>query len=115
MNLRTDVMKSLENLRAEKVINSNMEGKLTITLKDEYKSLAALEDSMKQLFIVAKVTLDDNAEGKDEYETCFIKAEKFHGVQCPRCCNWFEEDELVDGLCPRCHEVVETLPATEEE
>ena len=53
-----------------------MEGKLTITLKDEYKSLAALEDSMKQLFIVAKVTLDDNAEGKDEYETCFIKAEK---------------------------------------
>ncbi len=68
-------MKSLENLRAEKVINSNMEGKLTITLKDEYKSLASLEDSMKQLFIVAKVTLDDNAEGKDEYETCFIKAE----------------------------------------
>ena len=115
MNLRTDVMKSLENLRAEKVINSNMEGKLTITLKDEYKSLAALEDSMKQLFIVAKVTLDDNAEGKDEYETCFIKAEKFHGVQCPRCWNWFEEGELVDGLCPRCHEVVETLPATEEE
>lgn len=115
MNLRTDVMKSLENLRAEKVINSNMEGKLTITLKDEYKSLAALEDSMKQLFIVAKVTLDDNAEGKDEYETCFIKAEKFHGVQCPRCWNWFEEDELVDGLCPRCHEVVATLPASEEE
>ena len=115
MNLRTDVMKSLENLRAEKVINSNMEGKLTITLKDEYKSLASLEDSMKQLFIVAKVTLDDNAEGKDEYETCFIKAEKFHGVQCPRCWNWFEEGELVDGLCPRCHEVVETLPASEEE
>ena len=70
---------------------------------------------MKQLFIVAKVTLDDNAEGKDEYETCFIKAEKFHGVQCPRCWNWFEEGELVDGLCPRCHEVVETLPASEEE
>ena len=115
MHLRTDVMKSLENLRAEKVINSNMEGKLTITLKDEYKSLAALEDSMKQLFIVAKVTLDDNAEGKDEYETCFIKAEKFHGVQCPRCWNWFEEGELVDGLCPRCHEVVETLPSSEEE
>ena len=115
MNLRTDVMKSLENLRAEKVINSNMEGKLTITLKDEYKSLASLEDSMKQLFIVAKVTLDDNAEGKDEYETCFIKAEKFHGVQCPRCWNWFEEGELVDGLCPRCHEVVETLPSSEEE
>lgn len=115
MNLRTDVMKSLENLRTEKVINSNMEGKLTITLKDEYKSLASLEDSMKQLFIVAKVTLDDNAEGKDEYETCFIKAEKFHGVQCPRCWNWFEEGELVDGLCPRCHEVVETLPVTEEE
>lgn len=41
--------------------------------------------------------------------------EKFHGVQCPRCWNWFEEGELVDGLCPRCHEVVETLPSSEEE
>ena len=115
MSLRTDVMKSLEQLRADKVINSNMEGKLTITLKDEYKSLAALADSMKQLFIVAKVTLDDNAEGKDEYETCYIKAEKFHGVQCPRCWNWFEEDELVDGVCPRCHEVLESLPEQETE
>ena len=52
------------------------------------------------------MTLDDNAEGKDEYETCFIKAEKFHGVQCPRCWNYSTEADE-NGLCPRCQAVME--------
>lgn len=106
MDLRKDVMKSLELLRSEKVINSNMEAKITIALKENYKDLADMKDSMKQFFIVAKVTIVDDASGLDDYETCALKAEKFNGVQCPRCWNYFDEDELVDGLCPRCHEAV---------
>ena len=62
---------------------------------------------MKTLFIVARVDLSSSHD--DSYEegtTAFVKAEKFGGVQCPRCRNYFNEDELVDGLCPRCHDVV---------
>jgi isoleucyl-tRNA synthetase len=104
--LRDDVMKALEALRADKIIKSNMEAKVTIALKDEYKDLVSLQDSMKQFFIVARVVLTADTEGLDEYETSFVKAEKFAGTQCPRCWNYYEEDELVDGLCPRCAEAM---------
>ncbi|MEG0593453.1 MAG: class I tRNA ligase family protein, partial [Coprobacillus sp.] len=104
--LRKDVMKSLEDLRNEKVIKSNMEATLTLSLKDEYKDLADLADSLKQLFIVAKVKLVDDTNGLDEFETAYILAEKFEGVQCPRCWNHFDESEMEGELCHRCHEVI---------
>ena len=57
MKLRDDVMRSLEALRNDKVIGSNMEARLTISLKDDYKDLASLKNAMKTLFIVARVDL----------------------------------------------------------
>lgn len=104
--LRKDVMKALEDLRNEKVIKSNMEAKLTVCLKDEYKDMADLDKDLKQLFIVAKVQLVDNQDGLNEFDTAYIKAEKFNGVQCPRCWNYFDADEMNGELCPRCHEVM---------
>lgn len=104
--LRKDVLKSMETLRENKVIKSNMEAKLTVCLKDEYKDMASLAASLQQLFIVAKVELVDSMEGLDEFESAYIKAEKFVGVQCPRCWNYFEESEMHGELCPRCASVV---------
>ncbi len=104
--LRKDVLKSMENLRNDKVIKSNMEAKLTICLKDEYKDMAQLSEQLKQLFIVAKVNLVDNAQDLEEYETAYIKAQKFNGVQCPRCWNYYDADEMDGELCHRCHEVI---------
>ncbi len=104
--LRKDVMKSTEDLRNEKVIKSNMEAKLTVCLKDEFKDMAALEKELQQLFIVAKVQLVEDSSDLQEYETAFIKAEKFNGVQCPRCWNYFEESEMEGELCHRCHSVM---------
>lgn len=106
LTLRKDVMKALEDLRNEKVIKSNMEAKLTICLKDEYQDMEQLSDDLKQLFIVAKVKLVNQNDGLSEYDTAYIKAEKFNGVQCPRCWNYFDEDEMDGELCHRCHEVV---------
>ena len=99
-------MKSLEDLRNEKVIKSNMEAKVTICLKDEYKDMAELADSLKQLFIVAKVVLVEENVG-NEYETAYVASEKFVGHQCPRCWNYFDEDEMNGELCHRCHEAIE--------
>ncbi|WP_028043893.1 isoleucine--tRNA ligase [Candidatus Stoquefichus massiliensis] len=106
LTLRKDVMKSLEDLRNEKVIKSNMEAKLTICLKDGYQDMSALAEELKQLFIVAKVRLVDSQEGLTEYDTAYIKAEKFNGVQCPRCWNYFDADEMEEELCHRCHDVI---------
>ena len=104
--LRKDVLKSMETLRENKIIKSNMEAKLTVNLKDEFKDMADLANSLQQLFIVAKVELVDSNEGLDEYESAYIKAEKFDGVQCPRCWNYFDKEEMNGELCPRCAKVI---------
>ena len=106
LTLRKDVLKSMETLRENKIIKSNMEAKLTVNLKDEFKDMADLANSLQQLFIVAKVELVDSNEGLDEYESAYIKAEKFDGVQCPRCWNYFDKEEMNGELCPRCAKVI---------
>ena len=105
MDLRKDVLKSMEGLRNEKIIKSNMETKVTLSLKDEYKPLAKLADELKQLFIVAKVELVDD-DTLEEYDTCYIKVEKFDGHQCPRCWNYFDENEMDGELCCRCADIM---------
>lgn len=105
--LRKDVMKSLEDLRNAKVIKSNMEAKLTICLKEDYQDMAQLGDELKQLFIVAKVKLVNDKDGLVEHETAYIKSEKFNGVQCPRCWNYFDADEMEGELCHRCHDAMQ--------
>lgn len=103
--LRKDVLRALEGLRNDKVIKSNMEAKVTISLKEEFKDMASMLEDLKQLFIVAKVELvDDNSLA--EYDTAYIKVEKFVGHQCPRCWNHFDEDEMEGELCHRCHDVI---------
>ena len=103
--LRKDVLKVLETLRNDKVIKSNMEAKVFISLKDEFKDMAKLADDLKQLFIVAKVELvEDNS--LEEFDSAYIKAEKFNGHQCPRCWNYFDEDEINGEVCCRCHDVI---------
>ena len=104
--VRKDVMKALEDLRNEKVIKSNMEAKLTICFKDEYEDMAQLVNDLKQLFIVAKVELTDDLTDLVEFDTAYMKAEKFNGIQCPRCWNYYDEDEMEGELCHRCHDVM---------
>ncbi len=104
LDVRKDVLKALEGLRNEKIIKSNMEAKVYLSLKDEYKAIGEMAD-LNKLFIVAKVELVDD-ETMTEYDSAFVKVEKFEGHQCPRCWNYFDEDEMVDGLCVRCNSVV---------
>ena len=105
LELRKDVMKALEGLRNEKIIKSNMEAKVTISLKDEFKEMASMLADLKQLFIVAKVDLVKDSS-LEEFDSAYIKVEKFEGHQCPRCWNYFDEDEMEGELCPRCHAVI---------
>ena len=49
MEVRKDVLKSMEGLRNEKLIKSNMETKVTLSLKDEYKDIANLKDDFKTI------------------------------------------------------------------
>ena len=104
MLCRDDVLKALELARDEKIIGKSLEAKLTISFKTEYAFVKDIKD-LAQLFMVSKLVVADNLEAED-YPTASIKVEKYEGQMCPRCWNIFAEDELIDGLCRRCHEVV---------
>ena len=104
LDVRKDVLKALENLRIEKVIKSNMEAKVYLSLKDGYLEIASMKD-LNQLFIVAKVEIT-TATDYEEFDSSFVKVEKFQGHQCPRCWNYFDADELEGELCVRCDSVV---------
>ena len=66
-----------------------------------------LKDTLKLMFIVSKCELTDETDGLEEFETSYIKVEKFNGHTCARCWAVFDEDEMHDEeLCERCFDVV---------
>ena len=100
LDIRALVTKANEEARNEKLIASSQEAKILLTLPREDKELVEknLGAAVAQWLIVSQVEL---VEG----ETA-VKVEKASGEKCPRCWNY---DEHVDenGLCPRCHAVME--------
>ncbi|WP_249028787.1 isoleucine--tRNA ligase [Tannockella kyphosi] len=105
LELRKDVLKSIETLRNEKVIGSSLEAKVKLCLKEEYQDMSALEKDLARYFIVSKVELVSDTS-LEEFDTSYILVEKMDGHKCPRCWNYFEAEEMEDGVCHRCHEVV---------
>ncbi|MDR3214946.1 MAG: isoleucine--tRNA ligase [Bacilli bacterium] len=104
MLCRDDVLKALEIARDQKIVGKSLEAKLTICFKEEYQFMKDI-DNLKQLFIVSKVIITDEIKGQD-YPSANIAVERFDGHMCPRCWNIFDEEEMVDGLCQRCDEVI---------
>ena len=100
LDVRALVTKANEEARNEKLIASSQEAKIILTLPNEDKELVEknLGNAVAQWLIVSQVEL---VEGE-----AAAKVEKASGEKCPRCWNY---DEHVDenGLCPRCHAVME--------
>ena len=100
LDVRALVTKANEEARNEKLIASSQEAKIILTLPKEDKELVEknLGNAVAQWLIVSRVEL---VEGE-----AAAKVEKASGEKCPRCWNY---DEHVDenGLCPRCHAVME--------
>ncbi len=96
--LRDSVNAALEVARADKRIGKSLEAAVTLTCEDP----DALPDTdLADLFIVSRVTL---ARGAAD-----VAVSPAEGVKCPRC--WkFSPAAGEDGLCPRCAEVVRSLP-----
>ena len=100
LDVRALVTKANEEARNEKLIASSQEAKIILTLPNEDKELVEknLGNAVAQWLIVSQVELVEGAAA--------AKVEKASGEKCPRCWNY---DEHVDenGLCPRCHAVME--------
>ena len=105
MQLRDEVLKTLEGLRQEQTIASNQEASVVITLNDA--ELAGLvnkigAEAFAALCIVSDVTIKEGGEFK-------IEAKKSSYGKCERCWNYWESvgsDEKHPALCRRCIEVI---------
>jgi len=101
--VKDDVFKALEEARNDKLIGKGLEAIVYLNIKDEeFKNY--FKDYLKQLFIVSKVVLTD--ESLTKYANCEVKIEAFDGIKCERCWNLFEESEMKNDICTRCHNVV---------
>ena len=100
MNLRDEVNKAIEEVRASGVIGSSQEALLVLPKSDLLIKLGLdkKEDELSRLFIVSKAIIGEKLEVKH------IDAKK-----CPRCWNYVEKLYPVDDetcVCERCKEVL---------
>lgn len=100
LEVRTKVLKALEEARSEKMIKSSQEASLTLTLPQDIQDVfkEKLGEALSQWFIVSYTNIVTGDE-------VVVKVEKAHGCKCPRCWN-YTETKHKDGLCYRCDNVL---------
>ncbi len=109
--VRDDILKALEEARAEKVIGKSLEAKITVKAKDDYtQSVLNDIDRLDQLFIASKVELVTSGDIDKGYEYVDVAVEKYDADKCERC--WVADDtvgtvEAYETLCERCATIVD--------
>jgi isoleucyl-tRNA synthetase len=107
MTLRDDILRVLEGLRKDKIINSNQEASVTIHCagKEEFAELEKFTaEKMAALCIVSEVKILNDGSGQR-----IVTAEKSKHPKCQRCWNWWEsvgKNAKHPDLCKRCVEAV---------
>jgi len=117
--IRSAVLKGIEELREKGIVKHSLEASVTLYMAPELQEdLAELEDELKkanqsrvdffkEFFIVSEVKF---AESKDalNQSAClglFLHVERAAGEKCPRCWRW-EVTQDPDHLCVRCQGVL---------
>jgi isoleucyl-tRNA synthetase len=97
--VRDEVLKRLEEARAEKLIGSSLEAKVVLTASgDVYQLLRRYAHELRYIFIVSQVELQEGAE----FGVQIVKAD---GEKCERCWNYSTlvgSSERYPTACERC-------------
>ena len=98
--IRSTILKALEDARQEKFIGKNLEAEVVLTCADEDKALLEklFGENIHQWLQVSAFRFGGSGELKAEV----LKAE---GKTCPRCWNVTKSDHE-EGLCTRCQRVL---------
>ena len=101
--LRDDVMKVLEDARADKKIGKSLDAKVLIVTADaeKYETYMALADQLPTVFIVSQVEVEKG----DKEEITVLPAE---GCRCGRCWTYVKKGvgEGEDFLCVKCSRIL---------
>ena len=112
-SLRSDVLKSLEEARNNKVIGSSQEAKVELAIVNDKEAYAKLleqinAEQLAKIFVVSEVVLKEDLDAP-VLDVAKVKVLRHTGHFCERCWN-YEDDAVLqeDGtyLCKRCQKVV---------
>ena len=113
MKVRSDVFKSLENARNEKLIGKSFEAHVELYVSDGVKAeLEKLNANVRQLLIVSALDVlpkDQAPEDADDYDEIKVVVKHADGEVCPRCrrtTTTVGSDECLPQLCDECAKVV---------
>lgn len=112
-NIREDIKKALEIKRADKVIGSSLDAKVTLYCNDDLFEFVNLnKNELCSIFIVSNVEVLEDGQGEftGEYDGLSVTVEKADGNKCERC--WVYSDniganKLHPTICERCADVLE--------
>jgi isoleucyl-tRNA synthetase len=110
-SVRDEVLKALEEARANKLIGTGLEAQVAIAASDPvYSVLQRYAGQLRYLFIVSAVTL---AQGSGNGTGgVHIEVKKADGAKCDRCWNYsihVGEDKTYPTVCERCSAVLKEL------
>lgn len=102
MELRSAVLKKIEELRIAGKVGSSLQAEADITVCGaDYEYLASLKDELKFVMMTSRCDLERGAEGSDVRVAVVQTKEK----KCVRCWHYVPEvgnDPKYPDLCPRC-------------
>jgi isoleucyl-tRNA synthetase len=113
-DIRDDIMKALENARAEKLIGKSLDAKVMISGKGEsFEHLKLMQNELETVFMVSQVELTELPEltglieDENEKVELNVSVSQADGEKCERC--WIYSCDCNDGICQRCAEIVKSL------
>ncbi len=105
MELRDQVLKSLEDARREKRIGGSLEARIRLyPAGEEKKRLLESVDDLARLFIVSEAEIVLEGEGAYKHEGLSLDVLPAEGDKCERC--WKIGRTNDEGVCPRCENVL---------
>lgn len=106
LKVRDNVSKKLEEERAEKIIGTSLEAKVTLFAEGEqYDFLKGKEELLKEIFIVSGVEIQNNRRNEDTEVDIGVKVSKADGQKCERCWSYSVTvglNKKYSTICEKC-------------
>ncbi|HSV96353.1 MAG TPA: isoleucine--tRNA ligase [Spirochaetota bacterium] len=115
IDIKKDVLKSLETKRKEKTIGTSLEADIEIFVANEKtrQMITVMGDEARRFFQVAEVAVSAGKKaGMEDFDNSSILVAKSAGRKCVRCWNYSLKpgtDPAHPELCPRCTEIVQNI------
>ncbi len=111
LDLRSDILKALENARSKQIIHSSQEAAVKIKiLNSNYLNIfAKIKNEANNLFVISSLEEDNNLVDGDTLNYSQVEVKHHEGIKCQRCWNYTFDGVDLDNnehICKRCNDVL---------